>query len=235
MVSEDFVTLSDQEFQQVDIEFSKRTNIRVAERTSFTKCSITLNPKGIAQFRFRGHFYIAHSVIQDSTIVGTGKVKALELTNEVKVHRCRFVGGPFVEAKFGPENKDGQVEPLVVECDFSQADLRDVRFYQTPLDALVLPPWPYITVVAQEGQRIFAPPSPRRPALTTLLDEVSDFPWEDLPLQRALDALVFGVGIRSNEASIQVCHAEDVVKRGAGSVERLHAALEQFAHPAIRY
>jgi hypothetical protein len=235
MVSEDFITLSDQEFQQIDIEFSKRTSIRVAERTRFTRCNITLNPKGIAQFRFGGHFSVAHSVIEDSIVVGTGRINALKLTNEVKVYRCRFVGGPFVEAKFGPEDQDRQVGPTVVECDFSQADLRDVRFYQTPLDALVLPPWPYITVVAQEGERIFAPPSPRRPALTTLFDEVSDFPWGDLPLQRALESLVFGVGVRSNEASIQVCHAEDVVKLGVGSVERLRAALGQFAHPAIRY
>jgi hypothetical protein len=235
MVSEDFVTLSNQEFEKVDIEFSKRTNIRIAQRTRFTKCTITLNPKGIPQFRFRGHFYVAHSVIEDSTIVSIGKVKALEFTNEVKVHRCRFVGGPFVEAKFGPENQDGQVSSMVVECDFSRADLHDARFYQTPLDTLVLPPWPYITVVAQEDERIFAPPSHRRPALTTLFDEVSNFPWEDLPLQRALESLVFGVGVRPNEASIQVCHAEDVVKRGAGSVERLRAALGQFAHPAIRY
>jgi hypothetical protein len=128
-----------------------------------------------------------------------------------------------------------QGDQWIVECDFSAADLRDVRFYQTPVETLLLPAWPYITAVARDGETVFAPPSSQRPALTSLLNAVFDFPWEDLPMKRAMESIVFGVGIRTNEASVQVSHAEDIVKRGAGSLERLRTALDRLAHPAIRY
>ena len=232
---EERISLRDQDFHGVDVEFSRRSRIAVADRTRFAGCRISLQPQGLPAFRFGSRFHITRSVLEDSTITATGKVLGLKLTYDVKVHRCRFVGGPFVAARFGPEHAPFPDEPSIVECDFSAADLRDAWFYQTPQETLTLPAWPYITVVAQENGTVFAPPSQRHPALTALFDAASDFPWGDLALQRAVEALVSTVGVRPENASVQVCHADDIAKRVAGSAARLRTALEKFAHPAIRF
>jgi len=235
MASEELKIFTNEEFQSEDIEFSRRTFFGSAIKSRFIRCNIHLNPKGIPAYRDGSRFLISQCVFEDCSVTAIGKLKALDFTHAVKIHRCRFTGGSLVEAKFGAEGIEAPSEPWVKDCDFSAVDLRDVRFYQTQTESVVLPTWPFITAVAQENGVIFAAPSLRRPALTLLLDEVSDFDWEDLPLQRAMESLVFGVGLKSTQASIQVCHAEDVIKRGAGSMERLRTALERFAHPAIRY
>jgi hypothetical protein len=221
------------------LEFSKRTWMNAADDCSFIDCEVALIPRGLPAFRGGARFSFWEVSLTGCTVTAAGRVHALDLDGGVHLKHCRFLGGPYTEPKFGPspiaEFKGDGSDSSVEDCDFTQADLRDARFYRTPIEELRLPGWPYITVVAREGDLIYAPPSKTRPALTELVDLVAAHPWEDRKMAIAVDSLVFGVGVRDNEATVQVCHAEDVVKRGAYTPERLRAALGRFAHPAIRY
>jgi hypothetical protein len=221
------------------VEFSQRTWMNGAHDCSFIDCEIALIPKGLPAFRGGTRYSLGRLELTGCAVNAIGRVHQLDLDSGVHLKHCRFLGGPYTEPKFGPspiaEFKGDGSDSSVEDCDFTQADLRDARFYRTPIEELRLPGWPYITVVAREGDVIYAPPSKARPALTELVDLVAAYPWENRKMAIAMDALVFAAGIRDNEASVKVSHAEDVVKRGAGSLERLRSALDRFAHPAVRY
>lgn len=236
----DFQAIRGQHLAGRRVEFSRRTLLHgAADGSTFTDCEIVLDPKGMPAFRGGARVWFADVSFSGCAITATSKVHDLNLDGQVRLERCRFVGGPFTEPKFGlgPREKlpDCGPESMVMQCDFSQADLRDARFYQTRIEELRLSGWPYITVLARDGDVIYAPESRTRPALTELVDAVAAFEWGDRAMWRAIDSLVFAVGGRPDEATVQVCHVDDVVKRGAGSAERLRVALDRFAHPAIRY
>lgn len=240
MDANDFKAVRGQHLTGQLVEFSKRTLLNgAADGSTFTDCEIVIDPKGMPAFRGGARVWFADVNFTDCAIKATARVHSLNLDGRVRLTRCQFIGGPFTEPKFGlgerrmrPEDGDNR---MVVQCDFTQADLRDARFYQTRIEDLTLPGWPYITVVAREGDVIYASESKTRPALTELVDAVAAFDWGDRSMALAIDSLVFGVGTKNTQAAVQICHVDDVVKRGAGSPERLRAALDRFAHPAIRY
>lgn len=240
MVEAKYETLRGVHRKGVAVEFSKRTGLHgAADGSMFIECDVLIEPKGMPSFRGGSRVWFAGVQFVACNFVMRGRVHDLKFNNCVHLLHCNWRGGPITEPIFGPgpygqyrgDGSDSEVRC----CDFMRADLRDARFYRTALNEVKLPGWPYLTVVACDGQAVYALPSTRRPALSRLVDEVADFAWEDKEMARAIDSLVFGVGLRDNEASIQVCHVDDVIKRGAASVERLRLALERFAHPAIRY
>jgi hypothetical protein len=239
MKAHELTVLRGEHLRGRSVEFSKRTQLNAAADTSLVECEISLIPKGLPAFRGGARFWFARVDVNGCAVNAQGRVHQLDLDSGVHLKHCRFLGGPYTEPKFGPspiaEFKGDGSDSSVEDCDFTQADLRDARFYRTPIEELRLPGWPYITVVAREGDVIYAPPSKARPALTELVDLVAAYPWENRKMAIAMDALVFAAGIRDNEASVKVSHAEDVVKRGAGSLERLRSALDRFSHPAVRY
>jgi hypothetical protein len=98
-----------------------------------------------------------------------------------------------------------------------------------------MPGWPFVSVLSQGGDSVFAPASPRLPARSVLVDEVTDHDWGSVDMRISMMSLVFGVGLGPYERQIQVCHAETLAERGRASVDDVRAALDRFAHPAIRY
>lgn len=221
------------------VEFSKSTRCDGAHTVRFSDCDIIIDGKGMPAGRGGAKFSFAKLTLEHCRVTVRSLARGLDLSGHVRLHHCRVSGGPCIEPLFGPNPHltpdGGPLDDYVIDCDFSAADLRDARFYLTDVRQLKLPGWPCVTVVAADGDAVFAPPSESRPALTKLVDEVEAFDWGDAELARSMKLLVFGVGIRRHEASVQVCQAEDAIRRGAGSEVRLLDALRRFAHPAIRY
>jgi hypothetical protein len=239
MEANDPTVLRGAHLRSESLEFSKRTWRNAAADTSLVDCEISLIPKGLPAFGGGARFWFARVDMDGCAVNAQGRVHQLDLDSGVHLKHCRFLGGPYTEPKFGPspiaEFKGDGSDSSVEDCDFTQADLRDARFYRTPIEELRLPGWPYITVVAREGDVIYAPPSKTRPRLTELVDLVAAHPWKDRKMAIAIDGLVFGVGINSNQASVQVCHADDIAKTGACTPDQLRSALDGFSHPAVRY
>lgn len=236
MKAKDYAALEGVTLQGQLVEFSKRSLVNRAYGSTFTACQIVLEPKGMPPFRGGARVLFAQDTMERCTIVAKGRVHDFDVTETTQLKACKFIGGPFTEPKFGSGtlSVSRDVE-LLEECDFTECDLRDARFYRTSIEQLALPGWPFITVVAQDGEALYSGPSDIRPAYTLLDDAVSIFQWDDRDMARSMEILVFAVGVGKNCPSVKVCHADDVVRRGAGSLDRLKAALDQFAHPAIRY
>jgi hypothetical protein len=223
------------------VEFSKSTVRNGAHGCQFTDCRILLDGKGVPAGLGAVRFGFSLSSFERCSVEARTVVRRLDFTGRVRFNDCTFVGGPFIEPVFGvdPHSDDPiDPEPPVLNCDFLQADLRDARFHGTDVRDVKLRGWPYITAVARDGTSEYAPPSRRRPALGLLVDEVEDFDWGDPALARSVRLLVFSVGLRRHQASIQVCHAGDLLAYARASEDSegaLKTALERFGHPAIRF
>ena len=222
------------------VEFSKRTLVRSAKDCRFQDCEIVLDPKGMPAARFsNSRFSFLRCVFEGCTLVAKGPVRGLELGRQSQLLRCTFKGGPYIEAQFGVGPVEVKYVPSdfvpVIACDFREADLRDARFFRTDLSQVQLPKWPHIVVVAKDGDLIYTKSSPHRPALTVLVEQVESYAWESDEACRSVRALVSHVGVRDDEATVQVCHIDDVVKSRGLSSEQVRVALEKFGHPAIRF
>lgn len=235
MTLDDFSFIKDAALNGEPVEFSKRSKLNGAIRSAFTDCKLVLDPQGVPSFRSGVRFDFAMATMERCTIAGKGKLLKLNLTETVEFNKCKFIGGPFIEPRFGSGvlSNSRDVE-LLRECDFTECALHDARFYRVSIDQLKLPGWPFITVVARDGDEFYARPG-KRPARSMIDDAVDAFQWDDDEMASAMQILVFGMGVGSYVTSVTVCHADDVARRGAGTPVRLKAALDRFAHPAIRY
>lgn len=222
------------------VEFSKRAMARSAKDCRFIDCEIVLDPKGMPAARFsHQRFSFLRCIFDGCTFIAKGPVRGLELGRQSQLLRCVFKGGPYIEARFGVGPLEVKYVPpdlqTVVACDFREADLRDVRFFRTDIGQVQLPKWPHISIVARDGESIYTPASTRRPALTVLVDQVEDYAWDSDSTRRAIKVLVSHVGVREDEATLQVCHIEDIVRPWGLSPDAVRVALERFGHPAIRF
>ncbi|WP_431256774.1 hypothetical protein ACQ86G_18990 [Roseateles chitinivorans] len=236
----DMQVLGHRQLRGETVSLTKETCINGIEHCHFVDCQIVLDPKGLPAIgRVGARFWFAHCSFEGCTFVVKGKLKGLDLTHHVRMVDCTLSGGPLLEPRFGTAPIFADVVPPqerpLTNCDFTGADLRDAVFFRAAWRELRIPGWPYISVLSQDADSVFTQPSPRLPARTVLADAVKDFEWESDAMERSITALVFGVGLRSNERQIQVCHAETVAQRADATVEQVRAALDRFAHPAIRY
>jgi hypothetical protein len=236
----ELIALKGRIFVGETVEFSKVTRINAAQDCRFTDCEIVIDQKGMPSGDLLARrFWFRHCDFERCTFIVRGLLRRLELCHYVSLVGCTLKGGPLIEPTIGvatvfADSVPEDVRP-VTDCDFTQADLRDALFHRVDASEVRLAGWPWISVLAQEGDVVFAPPSEHRPALTLLLDQVSDFDWGSDDTRISMRSLVIGVGVRFNERQIQVCHAETVAQRARATVEQVRAALDRFGHPAIRY
>ena len=236
MELEDFKLIEGKNINGELVELSKKSLANGIYESTLTDCEIVLDPRGVPASRFGSRFYMQKDVLERCVIRAKGSVNAFNVAESVFLKHCKFVGGPFKEAVFGSGTLSSSKDVELLEgCDFTECDLRDARFYRTSIQQVMLPRWPHITVVARDGDQFYTPPSEIRPAFSRLHDEVSAFDWADPDMARSLAIMVYAVGERPHTPTIEVCHAEDVIRRGGGTVELLRAELDRFAHPAIRY
>lgn len=236
----DMLVLQDEQRAEETVHLSKETRTNGIQRCQFADCQIVLDTKGMPAIGREGaRHWFANNSFERCTFVAKGKLKALNLTHGNRLVDCVVEGGPLFEAKFGVSPLVADCTPPEVramqDCDFTRADLRDAMFFQTDWHEVRLPRWPYISVLSRDRHAFYSAPSTRLPAHTVIRDQVEDFDWESRSFERSIRAMVFGVGARPHERQIQVCHAEDVARRGETTLERLRAELHRFAHPAIRY
>jgi len=236
----DYSLLQNERIEVPSVEFSKASLKYGAKQTVFVDSRVTLKSRGMPALMGGARFSFRDCLFENCAISGDGVVADLELRSRVTFRGCCVSGGPFKNVAFGPDwdevaASNGPGPGRVVGCDFREADLRGVRFFETPESELQLPAWPYITVLARSGDQILIPPSPTNRGGSRIREEVQGADWDDDDMRLAVKVLVFGVCAVKPYASIQVCHAEDIVRYGAGSMERLRTALDRFAHPAIRY
>lgn len=222
------------------VGLSKLTQMNGAQDCHFTDCEVILDPKGLPGIGREGaRFWFTRCVFERCRVVVKGKVRALRLSNHVRLVGCTLLGGPLIEPVLGvgPMQADSvpESERPITDCDFTGVELRDALFHRVAWNEVRLPGWPHVSVLAQEGSKVFAPASPVMPARTVLVDQVKDYDWGSDDMKIAMTSLVFGVGVRFNERQIQVCHAETLAERARASVDDVRAALDRFAHPAIRY
>lgn len=237
---DDVKVMEEQSLSKETVDFSKRSLLRGARDCNFKDCELVLDPKGMPAAPYsHARFSFLRCTFERCTFVAKGPVRGLDMNREVKLLGCTFKGGPYIETKFGPDYLElrhlTSEEPTVLACDFREADLHDVRFYRTSPSDIALPRWPHISVVARDGDVLYTPPSARRPAYTTLVDQVEDHEWPSDAMRRSVFSVVAFVGVRENEATVQTVHAEDITKNRDFSTEALRAALEEFGHPAIRF
>lgn len=236
----EMLTIRDQQYVGETLQLTKQTRINGIARCHFFDCEIILDPKGMPAIGRSGErFWFANCRFEHCVFDAAGKFKSFNLAHQNRMLNCTIRGGPLFEAKFGLSQLFSDTAPAdyrpLQDCDFTGADLRDAMFYRTEWEDLRMPGWPHISVLSRDGGGCYSTPSLRMPARTVLDDQVKDFQWQSDAMRRSMTALVFGVGLRPHERQIQVCHAEDVARRGESTIEAVRSALDRFAHPAIRY
>lgn len=240
MAEEEVQVFKDRSFTGLTVELSKKTRMNGAQRCEYVDCELVLDSKGLPAIGREGErFWFARCSFERCTFVVKGKLRRLDLSDEIRMRDCAVSGGPLIEPWFGvrPSNADSvpEQERPITNCNFTKAELRDACFYRTAWGEVQMPGWPFVSVLSQDGDAVFAPASPRLPARSVLVDEVTDHDWGSVDMRISMMSLVFGVGLRPYERQIQVCHAETLAERGRASVDDVRAALDRFAHPAIRY
>lgn len=240
LAESEMLTLRDQQYVGQTLRLSKQTRINGVDRCHFSDYELILDPKGMPAIGRAGErFWFANCTFERCIFVATGKCISFNLAHHNRLVNCVVRGGPLLEAKFGLSPLFSDTEPAEYHplegCDFTEADLRDAMFYRADWKDVRMPGWPHISVLSRDGEVCYSAPSTRIPARTVLDDQVKDFQWQSDAMRRSMTALVFGVGLRPHERQIQVCHAEDVARRGESTIEEVRSALDRFAHPAIRY
>lgn len=192
------------------IELSRRSGVNGIFRSTFVDCEVVLDPKGLPAFRGGARFTVARARFVRCSFQAIGRVHSLGFDTGVQLEGCTFTGGPYTSPAFGD---DGLLRPddpdwrgsLIRQCNLGAALLRDARFYDTPLETLVLPGWPHIVVAGSPGAGL------------QLLAAVESADWRDPECRRA----VASIARAAHDPDLPIVYVTDAKALLGGDAARL--------------
>lgn len=132
--------LRDRDFinEQIAVDLSQAACF--GPNAKFIGCQISISSKS-SQLNF------CESLFQDCLVHFTRKISKLNF-KDARFINCRF-RGILDDCDFGARDCSaiGEMNNRVLDCDFSEADLRSCRFFNTEITRIQFPPWPNFTIV----------------------------------------------------------------------------------------
>lgn len=132
--------LRDRDFidEQIRIDLSQAACF--GPNAKFIECQISISSKS-TQISF------SRSVFQNCVMHFTRKLSKVRFEN-AQFFNCRFLG-TLIDCDFGARDSVTAKDVMnrVIDCDFSEADLRLCRFFNTDITRLKFPSWPNFTIV----------------------------------------------------------------------------------------
>jgi hypothetical protein len=207
------------------VELSLQSGLTGIFQSRFVDCEFVLKPKGLPAFRGGARFTVSRARFERCSFHATARVHALTFDTDVQLEACTFTGGPYTSPVFGD---DGLLRPndpswqgsWIRNCDLSGAQLRDARFYNTPVESLVLPGWPHIVVAGGPGVGL------------QLLAAVEASDWRDPECKRAIGSIARAAH-DPDVPLVYVTHAEVLMGRDEARLDLFREELLHLRHPSI--